>query len=148
ITATLWNAEMVRGMSRRGDQRWCSLVVTAGLAAALILTASVYATLAEWNVAAISVSIAATGYALARGSDLAMVLAYLLMATTTVLVTSVRFYTYEDHPTWAYMIAILLPSIVAAFVFLVRSQATGIRIGVAAATSIALIACVAIVFLG
>ncbi len=140
VASAFTNALMLDEMSRRGTHRWVIWVGIAGLAAPLAVAAGCYASLAEWITATVVTSIVLALIAGIFNSKLPCVIlspCALIVATST---ASGRFYDYQSHPWWSYLLALFVPSIIAAIDWLLRKRTTQLRVIIAGTLSTACLA--------
>lgn len=148
VAATLANAWAIESLARSGAAAWSLLVMCGAFGAAMLLAALNYAAPAEWCLAAISATLGVlvVGWLrIWRGRSFGglWMVAYAGCFLAASMVTTARFYTYEDYPLWVYALALFLPVLVTAADLPLRRQSWRVRVPVAAVvTGVALAACV------
>jgi len=135
--ANVWSLDRLAAAEAR---RWLLCVALAGLAGPLLLASSSYGAVAEWTLAGIVATavFTITGLLVPRLSVLAA--APPTLALLAVVTATGRFYTYEDHPAWSYLVILFLPAIVTLVDWPLRRRSTPLRVGIAAGVSLLLIA--------
>lgn len=113
IGAAVLNYLVLQRLAERGGQRWVLWLTLAGIGGSLTLASSCYASLTEWGVAvAVLTLVAATTATFAPTFPIS---GYILLGTMSMalITATARFYTYDEHPSWAYGTTLFLPSLVA-----------------------------------
>ncbi|XZE54273.1 hypothetical protein SH139x_000230 [Planctomycetaceae bacterium SH139] len=131
-------------LARRGTVRWVLLVAIAGQGGAAMLAGSEFGSLAEWQLAAISVTSVAALIAMIGGQWAALALLYPAMLMAAATIASWRFYSYTDYPWWLYAVVLFLPSAIGLLdLLLLSKQSTWMRVSVAAVFAVMMLALVA-----
>lgn len=131
-------------LARRGAVRWVLLVAIAGQGGAAILAGSEFASLAEWQLAAISVTFAAALIAMLGGQWAPVALLYPAMLMAAATTASWRFYSYTDYPGWLYAVVLFLPSGIGLLdLLLLGKRSVWLRVSVAAVFAVLMLALVA-----
>jgi hypothetical protein len=112
IAATILNYLVLHRLAERGGERWVLWLTLAGIGGSLTLASSCYASLSEWGVAAaVMTLVAATTASFAPAFPVGVCVLFGMMSLGLITATA-RFYTYDDHPSWAYGTTLFLPAIV------------------------------------
>jgi hypothetical protein len=141
-TAILLGWFAADSLAFRRTDRWFPLVILATLAGPLIATATTYATLAQYAVAAISATLPIVAFA-ALGrlpAQVAIGAAYPAIALAASLIAAGKFYSYEGHPWWSYVLMMAIPPVVAAADWPLRNRNPSVRFIAAAVVATALVA--------
>ncbi|TWU01599.1 hypothetical protein [Neorhodopirellula pilleata] len=161
VASVVLNTFALDGLIRSGAKVWSLLVMIAGIGPAFLLASLNYAAPAEWTLAGIGATVGAmlaASWATIRASDqtnepaqdneaaiagLSAAITLPVAGLIATTVTTARFYTWEEYPTWLYAVSLFLPTIVALVDFPLRRFSGKVRVPVAALVSAALIgACV------
>lgn len=141
-TAILLGWFAAEALAFRKSDRWFPLVILAALAGPLIATATTYATLAQYAVAATCATLPLVAFA-AFGklpAPVAIGAAYPAIALAASLVAAGKFYSYEGHPWWSYALMMAIPPAVAAADWPLRNRTPWVRFIAAAIVATALVA--------
>lgn len=129
-------------LAARGSDRWFPLVVLAMLAGPLFVAATTYGALTQWTLAAIAATLPCILFAavgrLPPGGVVGI--AYPAVAFATSMVAAGRFFSYENHPWWTYLVMMLVAPAVALVDRGLPQRKAGTRVVVAACVSAGLIA--------
>ena len=160
VASVMLNTFALDGLIRSGAKVWTLLVMIAGVGPGFLLVSLNYGAPAEWTLAglaSIGGVLLASGWATTRegrdsespetkGHTTVAVAAAITLPVSGLIATAVttaRFYTWENYPSWLYAVALFLPSIVAFVDYPLRRSGGRIRIPVAGAiSSILLAACI------
>lgn len=141
-TAILLGWFAAEALAFRKTDRWFPLVILAALAGPLIATATTYATLAQYTVAATFATLPLVAFA-AFGklpAPVAIGAAYPAIALAASLVAAGKFYSYEGHPWWSYALMMAIPPAIAAADWPLRNRTPWVRFIAAAVVATALVA--------
>lgn len=135
----LWNSFSIEAMAHRGASRWCLLIALASLAVPFALAAATYGSLAEWTLSMLAATLVAAVAGLTGWFPTAWVAAFPIIAGSSIITASARFYSYQDQPIWVYGVALFMPLILATIDNCVRSRSTWIRLALSASVATAMV---------
>lgn len=131
-------------LARRDTVRWVLLVAIAGQGGAAMLAGSEFGSLAEWQLAAISVTCAYALIAMFGGQLATLALLYPAMLMASATTASWRFYSYSDYPWWLYAVVLFMPCGIGLLDLLLLSKRSNwLRVSVAAVFAVLMLALVA-----
>jgi hypothetical protein len=137
----LLNSYSLEQLSKGGGHRWSLLVALAGLGGPMALAAATYGSLAQWTLALIVATSVITAFGI--GSDRnsgPWAAAIPASVAATGIIAAGRFYSYETHPAWVYLIMLFSPTLVTLADAVVRRKSTPTRVLVSGLVCSAIVA--------
>lgn len=144
VTASiLVNAFAVERMSERRfgreASRWSLWIGVASLGGPMVLAASAYASLSEWNFSIIVTTAVVAAFAAISPRVPGHAIGFPVFAAAAGLTAAGRFYSYIDYPPWVYAMLLFGPAIVATIDLIIQELPTWLRVIVAATCSGAMV---------